>query len=386
MTEKENGTKAEPSTQAKGEEVKASVPVEIPVLDGEGENALHSRWTFWYHRRGGVAKSADYNDNIKGIGSFGTVEAFWKIYDHIVRPNEFKVTTDYHLFREGVKPTWEDPVNHEGGKWMIRLKKGIASHYWENLLMAIIGEQFDVGDEVCGAVVSVRNNEDIISVWNKNADNKEATNAIRDQMRKSLKLPPFIAIEYKKHLDAKADGSSFRNPSMVWKASTRGQDARDGGDGGGRSRFQKGDRHGNDGSAHDSGNNRGSRGPKSSWKPHRDGDNSRGGERERGGGVSTSTGDPVRDAAAAKAQADERDKGSSGAGAAARTWTNTRRERGGSGEAGGGGGGGSDGNSSGSSAFFAKKPSALPAPKPFSDAGTSRPEPSGASTDVWRRV
>ena len=26
---------------------------------------------------------------------------------------------------------WEDPANRQGGKWMIRLRKGIASRYWE---------------------------------------------------------------------------------------------------------------------------------------------------------------------------------------------------------------------------------------------------------------
>ena len=114
-------------------------PRAIPSLDGKDENGLQSRWTFWYHRRGGNSKNMDYNESIKGIGSFGTVEAYWKIYDHIVRPNEFKVTTDYHMFREGVKPIWEDPVNREGGKWMVRLKKGIASFYWETLIPANIG-------------------------------------------------------------------------------------------------------------------------------------------------------------------------------------------------------------------------------------------------------
>ena len=38
----------------------------------------------------------------------------------------------------------------------MRLKKGLASRAWENLVLAIIGEQFDVGNEICGAVVSVR--------------------------------------------------------------------------------------------------------------------------------------------------------------------------------------------------------------------------------------
>ena len=51
--------------------------------------------------------------------------------------------------------------------------------YWEELLFAIIGEQFDVGHEICGAVVSIRADNDIISVWNKSADNPDATNKIR---------------------------------------------------------------------------------------------------------------------------------------------------------------------------------------------------------------
>ena len=46
-------------------------------------------------------------------------------------------------------------------------------------MLAIIGEQFDVGNEICGAVISVRYNEDIISLWNRNADNNEACHRIR---------------------------------------------------------------------------------------------------------------------------------------------------------------------------------------------------------------
>jgi translation initiation factor 4E len=66
-----------------------------------------------------------------------------------------------------------------GGKWIIRLKKGIASRYWEDLLMAILGDQFDVGDEISGAVISIRQNEDILSLWNKSADDGRTNLRIR---------------------------------------------------------------------------------------------------------------------------------------------------------------------------------------------------------------
>jgi translation initiation factor 4E len=151
---------------------------------------------------------------------FAQVEHFWRIYDYLKRPKDLHYT-EYHLFKEGIFPTWEDPQNKAGGKWMIRLKKGIASRYWEDIILAIIGEQFDVGSEVCGAVLSVRNNEDIVSIWNKTADNLEAVNKIRDQLRRLLRLPAVIAIEYKRHQDSLVDKSSYRNPTMVWRATNR---------------------------------------------------------------------------------------------------------------------------------------------------------------------
>lgn len=38
----------------------------------------------------------------------------------------------------------------------------------------MIGEQFDHGDEICGAVVNVRKTQERISIWTKNAANEAA--------------------------------------------------------------------------------------------------------------------------------------------------------------------------------------------------------------------
>ena len=56
----------------------------------------------------------------------------------------------------------KDEANRYGGKWIVRLRKGLASRCWENLIMAMLGEQFMVGEEICGAVVSIRFQEDIL--------------------------------------------------------------------------------------------------------------------------------------------------------------------------------------------------------------------------------
>ena len=142
----------------------------------------------------------DYDRLVKPIAEFDSVEGFWQVYNHIRRANDIGGgSTELHLFRAGVKPVWEDKANQYGGKLLLRLTKGLASHYWEALLLAIIGEQFDQGDEICGAVVSLRANEDIVSIWNRNADNQAAISRLRDNLKTLLELPSFVRLEYKKH-------------------------------------------------------------------------------------------------------------------------------------------------------------------------------------------
>ncbi|GLH11750.1 CG8277-PA [Gryllus bimaculatus] len=97
---------------------------------------------------------------------------------------------------------WEDTANQRGGKWIVRLRKGLASRCWENLVLAMLGEQFMVGEEICGAVVSIRFQEDIISVWNKTAQDAGTTARIRDTLRRVLNLPPNTILEYKTHIDS----------------------------------------------------------------------------------------------------------------------------------------------------------------------------------------
>ena len=98
-----------------------------------------------------------------------------------------------------------------GGKWIVRLKKGLAARYWEDVLLAILGGQFRVGDEICGCVLSVRYQEDILSIWNRSADSRRVCMQIRDTMRSVMGLPLEATMEYKKHTDSMRDNSSYRN-------------------------------------------------------------------------------------------------------------------------------------------------------------------------------
>lgn len=131
------------------------------------EHALKSTWTLFY--RPPTNKYQDYEKSTIQLASIGTVESFWTIYSHLKRPSLLPTVSDYHIFKAGIRPVWEDEANKRGGKWIVRLKKGVADRYWEDLLLAIVGDQFaEAGEEVCGAVLSVRSGEDVLSVWTKN--------------------------------------------------------------------------------------------------------------------------------------------------------------------------------------------------------------------------
>ncbi|KAF8967685.1 translation initiation factor eIF 4e-like domain-containing protein [Flammula alnicola] len=207
---------------------------------------LRNTWVFWFRQqRAPGNKIISYEEGIKKIAAFSSVESFWSLWTHLSPPSSLQPTTDYLLFHTGIRrPVWEDPLNLQGGKWIIRLKKGIADRFWEDLVMAIIGDQFDdcrskqdgspkgkstvpvvtksedgsetstEWPEICGCTISVRQSEDIVTVWNKVDGDPKLREQIRDTLRKVLNLPPSTIMEYKSNNDSMQDKSSFRRTAI----------------------------------------------------------------------------------------------------------------------------------------------------------------------------
>lgn len=175
------------------------------------------------------AATSNYEHNIHPIATFYTIDQFWAIYGHLRRVHTFQSNVDYHLFREGIKPVWEDSANLRGGKWMVRLRKGLATRLWEHLILGLLGRSFEqdpdtLGQEngdvsakpssnaiVCGVVLSVRYQEDILSVWTSDSHDEEGKQRVKFVVQRILCLPPAMTIEYKAHDLSLRDRSSFRN-------------------------------------------------------------------------------------------------------------------------------------------------------------------------------
>jgi len=178
---------------------------------------LQNRWTWWYDNPGKKTSQSSWGEYLKPIMSFDTVEDFWRLYNNIYPPSQLVSGSDYHLFKEGIEPKWEDPLNEKGGKWVVTLpnknRKETSDKMWLYLVLACIGEGFalNANDEICGCVISIRKTQDKIALWTKNANNDEAVRGIGKHLRQVLELPAQFSLGYQAHFDATKNNSSFNN-------------------------------------------------------------------------------------------------------------------------------------------------------------------------------
>jgi len=188
---------------------------ETQNLEDLKTHPLENEWTFSYDRRvpqkKGRGESDKYEENIQTIGNFSTVEDFWRYYNHIKKPSQLPSHSNYHLFKKGILPMWEHSDNLHGGKWTITLKdRNLLDEYWNSLVLGLIGETLDDGDEICGGVVSKRKNGDKIAIWNR-SHNEAAVLDLGHKIKELLNLPD-RELTYSYHEDSMRTGASYSNP------------------------------------------------------------------------------------------------------------------------------------------------------------------------------
>nr|ACG35957.1 eukaryotic translation initiation factor 4E-1 [Zea mays] len=174
---------------------------------------LEHSWTFWFDNPHGKNKMAAWGSSIRPIHTFSTVEDFWGLYNNIHHPSKLIGGADFHCFKNKIEPKWEDPICANGGKWTISCGRGKSDTLWLHTLLAMIGEQFDYGDEICGAVVSVRSKQERIAIWTKNAANEAAQISIGKQWKEFLDYKDSIGFIV--HDDAKKMDKGLKNRYTV---------------------------------------------------------------------------------------------------------------------------------------------------------------------------
>lgn len=130
-------------------------------------------------------------------------------YDgHTKKEVDGRTIGGFCLFKKGIKPEWEDPCNNQGSELTCRNVRSLdyADVYWENLVLGIIGETIDDGDEICGCRIVNKTTSKLtmkIEVWlrSRNTDMVDKLkvrllDAISEPGLPSRGLPDFV---YKIH-------------------------------------------------------------------------------------------------------------------------------------------------------------------------------------------
>ncbi|KAF6767539.1 Translation Initiation factor eIF- 4e [Kalmanozyma brasiliensis GHG001] len=151
-----------------------------------------------------ILSSSSWEANLRTIGTHSAVETFLNCFVHLRRPSQLDRHSSYHVFKDGIKPMWEDARNAKGGKWTItfRLRNpALIDRSWLWLVLGLIGEQLDEADETCGAVCSVRPRGDRIALWVKDGSDVEKLNRIGRKLISLLELEkePGILMEFSAH-------------------------------------------------------------------------------------------------------------------------------------------------------------------------------------------
>ncbi|KAJ8876377.1 hypothetical protein PR048_020822 [Dryococelus australis] len=190
----------------------------VDTVNGDGGSAedaiqhpLQHTWTLWYYEND---RTKSWEDNQRQVTNFHTVEDFWRLHNNIKSASDLRQGCDYSLFKKGIRPMWEDAANKSGGRWLINVEKKLRGpeldSVWLEVLLCLIGEAFDdFGDDVCGAVVNLRNKGDKIAVWTANAKNQQAVLEIGCKLKSRLNIPPESHICYQVHEDTMVKSGSM---------------------------------------------------------------------------------------------------------------------------------------------------------------------------------
>ncbi|KAJ5698083.1 Eukaryotic translation initiation factor 4E-1 [Penicillium macrosclerotiorum] len=190
------------------------------------KHPLMHEWTLWFTKPPS-GKGDNWNDLLKEVVTFSSVEEFWGIYNNITPTSELGLKADYHLFKKGVRPEWEDPQNKHGGKWSYQFKDKRSvpiDDLWLHAQLAAIGEtlEADADNEVMGVVVNVRKGFYRVGLWTRTvgksipgdknartpAQGKDVLEAIGRRFKEVLRLKEADVVEFSGHTDSAHSGST----------------------------------------------------------------------------------------------------------------------------------------------------------------------------------
>lgn len=174
---------------------------------------LRFTWVIWEQIMLSGEKAAQagaYSDATHKVAGFNTVQSFWKLWNHMPQPSELldskrmvreqpdglHVIDAIMIFRDGVRPEWEDKLNANGGHFQFQLKQNLGAgqidEYWNNLVLGMIGATIEPADMITGVRLVDKlsgpraANVIRLEVWYTNGEDQDKVQALRKNVEKCM--------------------------------------------------------------------------------------------------------------------------------------------------------------------------------------------------------
>merc|ERR1712232_403934 len=119
---------------------------------------LLNTWTIWEEHAASGVKKMEWGSNNKEVVSFSSLKQFWSCFNHMPQPSILFSGKRYGrrekdgsevfinalmLFKQGVRPEWEDPENAKGGHFQLSIQPkqasaGTLDELWNNIVLGMI--------------------------------------------------------------------------------------------------------------------------------------------------------------------------------------------------------------------------------------------------------
>jgi len=138
-------------------------------MDSDGEDQestfLNDAWKLYFH----APADPNWNDDsYTDLGRITTIEEY-ALVQQALTPGLHQGM--FFLFREDIRPVWNDPANIDGCCLSMKVLKGEAAKLWVGLASRLLGESLlkpqraDEWAQVCGISISPKRSFCILKVW-----------------------------------------------------------------------------------------------------------------------------------------------------------------------------------------------------------------------------
>lgn len=143
-------------------------------IDVKKIHVLSDKWTLWIH----LPQDTDWSfQSYKKIITLESVEDTISLMNFI--PLNLVNNSMLFVMREGIKPTWEDPKNREGGCFSYKVNNKSVHTIWKNLVYMLLGGSISNKPNfvncITGITISPKKNFCIVKIWMTNCDHQDPT-------------------------------------------------------------------------------------------------------------------------------------------------------------------------------------------------------------------